>query len=167
VSVLRLHSLYVLSVSTDVTWDNGPAAYWSSVELNVGIICACMPTMKAFLTRFFPKLMGNSSGRNGQPSSLRHTGTTTAGGRLGTFRAGSQGFEMQKGWSDTAALDPNKIQVITLIEQEHVGVEEEDTESISSSPNRDTRHAAPAVVATSVGNWRDEGVHTGRSHGSV
>jgi hypothetical protein len=56
-SILRLHSLYVIAHSTDVTWDNVGAATWSSVELNVGIICACLPTIKPVLSHFFPRLL--------------------------------------------------------------------------------------------------------------
>lgn len=39
-SILRLQSLYVISKSTDVSWDNPLAATWSSLEVNVGIICS-------------------------------------------------------------------------------------------------------------------------------
>lgn len=73
-SILRLQSLYVISVSTDVSWDNPLAAMWSSMEINVGIICSvstcvpkldtsayadkhqCIPTLKGMLTRMFPSL---------------------------------------------------------------------------------------------------------------
>lgn len=40
ISILRLQSLYVISKSTDVSWDNPLAAIWSSMEVNVGIICS-------------------------------------------------------------------------------------------------------------------------------
>lgn len=59
-SILRLHSLYVVSVSTDVSWDNVGAATWSMVELNTGITCACLPMLKSFITRFSPRLLGSS-----------------------------------------------------------------------------------------------------------
>jgi hypothetical protein len=53
-SILRLHSLYIISRSDDVTWDNVGAATWSSVELNVGIMCACLPPLKPLMNRLFP-----------------------------------------------------------------------------------------------------------------
>lgn len=73
ISVLRLQSLYVISKSTDISWDNPMAALWSSMEVNVGIICSvshlknesaavhannyqCIPTLKGLLTRVFPSL---------------------------------------------------------------------------------------------------------------
>ena len=56
-SILRLHSLYVVSKTTDITYDNVGAATWSSVELNVGILCACLPTLRPILNKFFPRLL--------------------------------------------------------------------------------------------------------------
>ena len=57
-SILRLHSLYVIAISKDVTWDNVGAATWSAVELNTGIICACLPTLKPMINIVAPRLLG-------------------------------------------------------------------------------------------------------------
>lgn len=57
-----MHALYVISISTDTTFDNGPAAYWSAIEANVGIICASLPTLKAFISRCSPRLFSTSAG---------------------------------------------------------------------------------------------------------
>ncbi|KAF2853227.1 hypothetical protein T440DRAFT_487680 [Plenodomus tracheiphilus IPT5] len=54
VSILRLPQLLLISNSTDPTYDNAPAATWSSVEANVGIICACLPLLRPLVTRCFP-----------------------------------------------------------------------------------------------------------------
>lgn len=62
ISVLRLSSLYAISVSTDVSWDNPLAAIWSSCEVNVGILCSCLPTLKGCITRYFPRLFNSSGG---------------------------------------------------------------------------------------------------------
>lgn len=83
-SVLRLHSLYIISISTDVSWDNVGASTWckfscvlgpnftttpsntvlinpaAMVELNTGITCACLPMLKSLITRFFPRFLGSS-----------------------------------------------------------------------------------------------------------
>jgi len=57
---MRLHSLYVIGRSTDVTWDNVGAATWSAVELNVGIVCACLPTMRPLINAISPKLLDST-----------------------------------------------------------------------------------------------------------
>ncbi|KAH6723368.1 hypothetical protein BKA61DRAFT_10012 [Leptodontidium sp. MPI-SDFR-AT-0119] len=79
VSVLRLHSLYVVSTSDDLTWDNADTAIWSNIEVATGIICACMPATKALISRFFPHLLStNHSSR--QP-------TMPSQGRSHNFRS--------------------------------------------------------------------------------
>ncbi|KAM3413839.1 hypothetical protein BST61_g10518 [Cercospora zeina] len=46
VSILRLPSLYHLMRSKDLTYENAMAAIWSSIEMNTGIICSCLPTLR-------------------------------------------------------------------------------------------------------------------------
>ena len=43
------------------------ASLWSMIEANVGIVCACLPTLRAFMSRFVPALVswrGSSFGRS-------------------------------------------------------------------------------------------------------
>ena len=56
--------MYKVSRSTDITWDNVGAATWSSIELNVGITCACLVTLKPVLGAVFPRLGYGNSGRH-------------------------------------------------------------------------------------------------------
>ncbi|KAF1999345.1 hypothetical protein P154DRAFT_229714 [Amniculicola lignicola CBS 123094] len=61
VSILRLQSLVHFANSSNPTWDQWAVALWSDVEINVGIICACMPAMRVILVRIFPKALGTSA----------------------------------------------------------------------------------------------------------
>ncbi|MCJ1372829.1 hypothetical protein MMC20_004054 [Loxospora ochrophaea] len=79
-SILRLHSLYIISISKDITWDNVSAATWSSVEANVGITCASLPALKALLIRLFPGLGSSRAYNSSQPLSTFREGTTIRGG---------------------------------------------------------------------------------------
>ena len=45
-------------ILTDCTDNNSGGAIWSSIECNIGIVCASLPTFKALSDRFFPGLMG-------------------------------------------------------------------------------------------------------------
>ena len=65
-SIIRLYSLYTVAHSTDYTWDNVGAATWSSIELNIGIICACLPTLKPVVNHLFPKLLLSKKRTTGQ-----------------------------------------------------------------------------------------------------
>lgn len=53
VSVLRLWTLYLVSVSTDITWENPGTVIWLAVELNTGIVCASLPALCALVSRYY------------------------------------------------------------------------------------------------------------------
>ncbi|KAL2863497.1 uncharacterized protein BJX67DRAFT_260617 [Aspergillus lucknowensis] len=58
-SICRLVSLKKISESSDPTYDNVGAAAWSSIECNVGIICACLPTLRPLVSRIIPQLLSS------------------------------------------------------------------------------------------------------------
>ncbi|KAK8093579.1 hypothetical protein PG997_000264 [Apiospora hydei] len=66
VSVLRLQSLVLFAESHNPTWDNFDVANWSTIEINTGIICACMPSLRLLLVRLFPKVLGGSTDARSQ-----------------------------------------------------------------------------------------------------
>lgn len=82
VSIVRLQSLVNFSNSSNPTWDNLRVSQWSTIEVNVGIICACMPTLRLILLKIFPSLssttrnygtnasFGDKYGRSGLQSGL-------------------------------------------------------------------------------------------------
>lgn len=64
VSILRLQSLLSFANSRNPTWDNWSVSNWSIVEINVGIICACMPTARLALMKAF-KVFRETTNRTG------------------------------------------------------------------------------------------------------
>lgn len=60
VSILRLQSVVKFGDSSNATWDYLGVSKWSTVEISVGIICACMPSLRLLLVRLFPKILGTS-----------------------------------------------------------------------------------------------------------
>lgn len=50
-SVVRLRALVGWSTSTNQTMDYANLAVWSLIELDVGVICACMPGMAGLFRR--------------------------------------------------------------------------------------------------------------------
>lgn len=73
VSILRLESLVRFSKSTNTTYDNAPAIYWSVLECDIAIVCACMPALRIVLGAALPKYFGSNfnstsgaSGRTGR-----------------------------------------------------------------------------------------------------
>ncbi|OJJ97623.1 hypothetical protein ASPACDRAFT_45714 [Aspergillus aculeatus ATCC 16872] len=59
VSCLRLQSLIRFSKSANISMDNNPAIYWSMVECDVAIVCACMPCLPALLKPLLPACFGS------------------------------------------------------------------------------------------------------------
>ena len=58
----------MLERSPDSTWIQPATAYWSAIELNTGIICGCLPTLRPLISRFAPRIFGSLHGHsNDQP----------------------------------------------------------------------------------------------------
>ncbi|KAK4144971.1 CFEM domain-containing protein [Dichotomopilus funicola] len=109
VSIIRLHAIVSFASSANVTWDNFPVLLWSTVEINVGIMCTCMPTLRLMLVRYFPRLGGGSSyanrGRGYYPSI---GGGGPHGGRSGgASGAGGAGMSGRSGKLGGSGLDTN------------------------------------------------------------
>ncbi|PSN69649.1 hypothetical protein BS50DRAFT_446823, partial [Corynespora cassiicola Philippines] len=60
ISIVRLTTLYRGLNTKDQYWDNAPTAYWSVVELNTGIICACLPTLRPLVRKMYSRSQASS-----------------------------------------------------------------------------------------------------------
>ncbi|TWU74313.1 hypothetical protein ED733_005756 [Metarhizium rileyi] len=60
VSILRLQSLVNFANSTNPTWDNWIVGWWSTIEVNVGMICTCLPTVRLILVRMAPRIFSTN-----------------------------------------------------------------------------------------------------------
>ncbi|KAH6843371.1 hypothetical protein B0I37DRAFT_314683 [Chaetomium sp. MPI-CAGE-AT-0009] len=59
ISIVRAIALNELLYIPDATWQLVTIANWSTAEVNTGIICGCMPTLKPVLTKVFRPLMAH------------------------------------------------------------------------------------------------------------
>ncbi|KAL0943596.1 integral membrane protein (CFEM domain-containing protein) [Colletotrichum truncatum] len=55
-TIIRLQVLAVFGSSIDPTWDYVPVVWWTTVELGVVIVCACLPMIRNLVEKFFPGL---------------------------------------------------------------------------------------------------------------
>ncbi|OTA02373.1 PTH11-like G-protein-coupled receptor [Trichoderma parareesei] len=62
VSILRLQSLVHFANSTNPTWDHWNVAWWSTMEVNISIICTCLPSVRLILAHLCPRMVGSSLG---------------------------------------------------------------------------------------------------------
>lgn len=69
ISIVRLQALAGFANSDNPSWDNLEVSQWSTIEVNVGIICASMPTLRLLLLKVFPALSGSTRAYGGYHSS--------------------------------------------------------------------------------------------------
>ncbi|KAL1873469.1 hypothetical protein VTK73DRAFT_917 [Phialemonium thermophilum] len=62
-SCLRMTTINLTATTPDTTYDIA-STMWTVIEMNLAIVCACLPMVRPLLVRMFPKLMPKSSSRN-------------------------------------------------------------------------------------------------------
>lgn len=105
VSIIRLHSLAQLTTSKDLTYDNADTATWSAGELNISLVCACLPALRPVISRLLPGIFAtsNQSNTEGQFKMTSRRQATSGGSRIRTARNpfdSSELTDQQKGASD-------------------------------------------------------------------
>jgi hypothetical protein len=86
-----------------------PIAYWSLLEVDIGVICACLPGVRAFLARCFPDWFPST---RGTPS-----GSSDGSSNIPQSRMAIQAKHQAK---------RSTINFIPLVEVEQRGLPEED-----------------------------------------
>lgn len=66
---MRLYYSIETDTSVDTPWEGYYLTTWESLEINLGIVCASAPYLKALLTRLVPRLFtsGTASASAGAP----------------------------------------------------------------------------------------------------
>lgn len=60
-SIIRLQSLRIFTLSDDPFYDSLPINTWSMVEVNIGILCASIPTLKPLVAKALRNRSSNAS----------------------------------------------------------------------------------------------------------
>ncbi|KAM5357166.1 hypothetical protein ACJZ2D_016548 [Fusarium nematophilum] len=81
IGFLRIQSLFGLMGLHDLTWHLVDGYVWVVIEMNTGIICACLPFMKPFLKHIFPRVFGSSLGSSHRQSSIGQSRAVTLHGQ--------------------------------------------------------------------------------------
>jgi hypothetical protein len=61
ISAVRLKTLYLSTTSTDPTWDKTPSGFYAQIELNLGIACASVVTLRPLFRRLRQLFSRNKS----------------------------------------------------------------------------------------------------------
>ncbi|KAF4551090.1 CFEM domain-containing protein 1 [Elsinoe fawcettii] len=75
VSIIRLQTLVEFAKSANATWEFTAVSMWSTIEITVGIICACLPTVRLLVVKLWPRLAGTtikSKTTYGQTADSKH-----------------------------------------------------------------------------------------------
>lgn len=75
----------------DVTWTQASAAVWSTVELNVGLICNCVVTLKPFVKRHFPRFISFT----GDSHKIHTSGPSGVLGRISKKNSTRVGYQLE------------------------------------------------------------------------
>lgn len=134
VSILRLQSLLQFANSKNPTWDNLAVTTWSTIEINVGIICACMPSLRVLLVRFLPKVFGSSNAsRNNYYASGSHHRIGGTGSKVGA----------NVSVGNSKALPPTPIDKKTIMFSQSYDVDVEDETHLV--PMKDLRSQGSSI----------------------
>lgn len=103
-SIVRIYYMTFLANSVDITWIMGDVFIWSSVEPCIGILCACLPTLKPLL-RYAMNHISSSNGSKNTDSS------NTVSGKGSSRREGmGRRRKMPLDW-DEAQLTTHAVQI--------------------------------------------------------
>ncbi|KAF2186281.1 hypothetical protein K469DRAFT_631075 [Zopfia rhizophila CBS 207.26] len=61
ISMFRLKWMIQFANTENVTWDYTPIGYWSTLEVHIGILIACLPALRSLQTRLFPSTKNSPS----------------------------------------------------------------------------------------------------------
>ncbi|UNI24574.1 hypothetical protein JDV02_010308 [Purpureocillium takamizusanense] len=111
VSMLRLESLVQAGASTvNPTWEFVAAGVLSTAEINVGIICICMPSLRLLLVRLFPALRSVSTRYYGRSTNGPQR-SETAAGRSGLPRGPSTRSHAERSKKQKPRTGANEDQI--------------------------------------------------------
>jgi hypothetical protein len=95
--MLRVHSLFVLARNKqDAMFYSAPPVYWAAIEMNLAIVCACVPALKPLVVKIVPAFSSRRSGNASQQSGLSKSS------KLPRF---FQQFSGKEGSSNTKSID--------------------------------------------------------------
>jgi hypothetical protein len=104
---------------------------WSAIECNVAIICACLPGIRAFISKLLPRFLSSYKTRSNTRTRTQRSRVTqfsnfhaSVAGRQPNFHLQSVSHGPEGGGDDKASGfeegTSNKIKVTTIVSQESI-----------------------------------------------
>ncbi|PYH41333.1 putative integral membrane protein (Pth11) [Aspergillus saccharolyticus JOP 1030-1] len=86
IAIVRIVTMMPFVHDSDLTWYKVTLAKWAMVEINVGIICACLPVLRPLLLQIAPHLFGSKISSAGKPRGQGSDGSDPVGARKKVIR---------------------------------------------------------------------------------
>ncbi|RFU32873.1 hypothetical protein B7463_g3473, partial [Scytalidium lignicola] len=137
-SIIRLYLLVTSLGSADQSWSGGPIVMWICIEANLLVMCACIPTLRHFISTIAPNLLNSSkrgeSNSNSQALHSNHLGDklgSSIGSRLNGKRHQYHGFDGDAEYRMETLVEGSKSanKHSTWGEQEEADVGDRDNDS--------------------------------------
>ncbi|KAH7024927.1 uncharacterized protein B0I36DRAFT_250614 [Microdochium trichocladiopsis] len=145
VGILRIYYLSQLMASADFLWNGVPIWVCSTLEVNLGIICACLTGVKPVMAILFPSIFGSSQKSHGNSRSYTQYGQRT--GR-GTTNAESFAFEQlssaQRDQYSKRSPGDDKSEEFEVIAGKHAEDQPKNGVWVSISNQKGPDHRVPA-----------------------
>lgn len=134
-SCLRVTTIDIAATTNDLTYDLS-STMWTVIEMNVAIVCACLPMIRPLIVKVFPRLMPKSSSNNNH-----RYGAASYGAK--SFMTGHSQAHDKNEWMQIDGKDG--IQMMAMKKPGSTGSEESILGTV-------TTHAGPS---TGEGSWQE------------
>ncbi|CAJ2510296.1 Uu.00g061960.m01.CDS01 [Anthostomella pinea] len=89
-SCLRITTLDIQATTTDPLYDIA-STMWTIIEMNVAVICACLPQIRPLIVKLFPKLMPNSYYHSREKLNKHTTGNSFSKSHVSNQQSAGEG----------------------------------------------------------------------------
>jgi hypothetical protein len=95
ITVLRMATLPQTLKTTEPTWESAPTNLWSFIEAAVGVICACLISLRKTISAWWPNSLKSSKGTSARPYQY-HSGSALSGRKKTKEALGSYAMDTMK-----------------------------------------------------------------------
>ncbi|KAK3303022.1 uncharacterized protein B0T15DRAFT_495591 [Chaetomium strumarium] len=155
ISLVRLKTINEFTRAVNPTKDLVQICLWSGIELDVGVICPCLPSFRLLLRRLLPRFMGTTGQRYEMGYHVSNlTGTRKSAGGLGTTNAADGGGGGGVG-GGAAGAGAGKITVENRVSIKYAS-EEGDSSTTTADDARSSSASVTNLVEGRASSGRDE-----------
>lgn len=106
VSAVRLYSLIHFANTENITWNYVDAGLWSLIEIDVSIVCGCMPAHRFLIGKLWPKMKTTvRSSKNNSTKGTTNTTSSSTPGKMG--RVSIKGISRDDSFIPLSDIDSN------------------------------------------------------------